>query len=506
VEGTRARRLAAAVAGVVAVAAGVGLGELAAGVVAPSASPIVVVGSGLVDAAPGWAKHLVIDLFGTADKTVLIVTVGVVLVVAAAVAGLVELRRPPIGSLIVAALGVVGVVAALTRHAASPLDAVPAIVAALVALIGIRLLMRWIPTPGETASAAGLTRRGFLGRAVGIGVVGALAAVGGIALEAGGRTVAAARKALKLPTPATAVPAPPAGADFRIPDLAPIVTPNDAFYRIDTALQVPQIDPETWRLEITGMVDRKITLTWHELLALPLEESWTTLTCVSNVVGGDLIGNARWLGYPIRHLLERAGPAAGADMVLSTSQDGFTASTPIEALRDPARQAILAVGMNGEPLPAEHGFPVRMVVPGLYGYVSATKWVVKLEVTRYDKATAYWTREGWAERGPIKLESRIDVVRPSGDGMVAAGVAWHQHVGVRGVEVRIDDGEWRPAELSTPISADTWVQWRLPWTAAKGRHTLAVRAIGADGEVQTATTADVLPDGATGYHTMQVTV
>lgn len=240
-----------------------------------------------------------------------------------------------------------------------------------------------------------------------------------------------------------------------------------------------------------------------ELLALPLEESVTTLACVSNPVGGDLIGNAVWLGYPLREILARAKPLPDADMVLSGSRDGFTASTPIEALTDD-RNAILAVGMNGEPLPLAHGFPVRMVVPGLYGYVSATKWVTSLEVTRFDRVTAYWTDRGWSERGPVKLQSRIDVPRDrqglSAGDTVIAGVAWQQHVGVAGVEVQVDEGPWQRAELAAPISDDTWVQWSLPWTAEPGDHVLRCRAISADGETQTAERAGVVPDGATGWH------
>ena len=250
-------------------------------------------------------------------------------------------------------------------------------------------------------------------------------------------------------------------------------------------------------------------ITWDELLALPLEESVTTLTCVSNEVGGNLIGNAVWLGYPIRELLARAKPTAEADMVLSRSIDGFTASTPLEVLQDD-RNAILAVGMNGEPLPPEHGFPVRMVVPGLYGYVSATKWVVEIEVTRFDQAHAYWTDRGWSEKGPIKLESRIDVP-DRGQGLkagdtVIAGVAWQQHVGVEGVEVQIDEGEWRQAKLAGAISDDTWVQWSYPWTAEKGDHVIRCRATSKTGEVQTEDEAPPAPDGATGWHWRTVTV
>ena len=301
----------------------------------------------------------------------------------------------------------------------------------------------------------------------------------------------------------------PAGAELDVDGITPIVTPNAEFYRIDTALAVPAVDPAGWSLRIHGMVEQEVALTWDELLALPLEESVTTLACVSNEVGGGLIGNAVWLGYPIRELLARAAPSADADMVLSRSIDGFTASTPLAVLED-ERDAILAVGMNGEPLPPEHGFPVRMVVPGLYGYVSATKWVVDLEVTRFDAASAYWTGRGWSARGPVKLSSRIDVPR-SGQPLTAgpvtvAGVAWHQHVGIEAVDVQVDDGPWRPAELATAISIDTWVQWRYEWDASPGSHTLRVRATGADGEVQTSKRQGVVPDGATGLHERSVSV
>jgi DMSO/TMAO reductase YedYZ molybdopterin-dependent catalytic subunit len=334
------------------------------------------------------------------------------------------------------------------------------------------------------------------------------AAVGGIRSTASAG-VAVARRALRLPAAASeASPVPPT-AELGIPGLARVVTPNDRFYRIDTALIVPEVDPADWRLRVHGMVAEEFELTWDELLALPLQESWTTLACVSNEVGGTLIGNALWLGYPVRELLARARPDADADMVLSRSIDGFTASTPLEALTD-ARDAVLAVGMNGEPLPLEHGFPARMVVPGLYGYVSATKWVVELEVTRFDRARAYWTDRGWSERGPIKLQSRIDVPRKaqglSAGETVIAGVAWHQGIGVAGVEVQVDDGPWQEATLASAISDDTWVQWSMPWTAEAGAHLIRCRATGKDGERQTPTRASPAPDGATGWHERHVEV
>ena len=522
--GTAPGWLLPAVAGVSAVAFGVGVGELAAAIVAPASSPFVVVGSLLIDLAPSWAKDAAIALFGTADKAALLVGIGLVLVAVAGAAGVLEARRPPWGRVLVGLIGVVGAVAAATRANATMLAVVPSAVAAIGAVLALQFLVRRLsgvpasPTPeaaptSPDATAAGpaerdrtdadvaIARRGFLAWAGGAAVLGALAAAGGYALQAGSRAVTAIRDSIVLPRAVNSATV-PASAELGIDGITPVITPTGQFYRIDTALAVPAVDPSTWSLRIHGLVENEVTLTWDELLALPLDESITTLACVSNEVGGNLIGNAVWLGYPIRELLARAGPTAEADMVLSRSVDGFTASTPLEVLQDD-RNAILAVGMNGEPLPAEHGFPVRRVVPGLYGYVSATKWVVDLEVTRFDAASAYWTDRGWSPLGPIKLQSRIDVPRqgqPAAAGeVVIAGVAWQQHVGIAGVEVQLDDGEWREATLATAISDDTWVQWHYEWAdAPSGTHTVRVRATSADGEVQTSRRQGVVPDGATG--------
>jgi len=498
-------RVLAALAGVAAVAFGLGIAELAAGVLAPRASPVVVVGSLLIDLAPPWAKDAAIALFGTGDKVALLVGIGIVLAALAAAAGILHTRRPLAARLLIVAGGVFGIAAAVTREGASVLDAVPAAVATVAATLGLGALLRRRPV--EDADPSAPTRREFLAWTGGAAGVGALAALGGLALQAGARAVTAVRDTFALPRAAVAAPPVPAGADFGIPRLAPVVTPNADFYRIDTALQVPNVDPADWSLRIHGLVEREVVLTWAEFVALPLEESHTTLMCVSNPVGGGLVGTALWLGYPVRELLARARPTSRADMVLSRSVDGFTASTPLEALTDD-RNAILAIGMNGEPLPLEHGFPARLVVPGLYGYVSATKWVTELEVTRFDAARAYWTDRGWSERGPVKLSSRIDVPRGTivaGD-TVVAGVAWHQHTGIARVEVSVDDGPWREAELATAISADTWVQWRYTWEATPGQHELAVRATSADGEVQTPRERPVVPDGATGHHRVAITV
>lgn len=508
---TRPSRVRAIFAGLAAACAGVGIGEVAAVLLSPRSSPLAASGALVIDLSPSWLKELVIGLVGTADKVVIIVSVAFLVAVIAGLAGVAESRRPPWGRFIMVAIGVLGVFAAVTRADSSMVSAFPAIIAAVIAttvLVYLTRRSRAVDTAMSTHER-GIERRTFLisaSLAAGMGVVAGLA---GRLAATGIQAVDAARRMFTLPTPAVAAPPIPAGAVLDVPGIAPLVTPNRDFYRIDTALIVPSVDPEQWSLTITGDVDREVTLSFEELLALPLEESYATLACVSNYVGGGLIGNARWLGYPIRKLLAQAGPRSGADMVLSRSVDGFTAGTPLSALTDD-RNAILAVAMNGEPLPPEHGFPVRMVVPGLYGYVSATKWVTELKVTNFAKDAAYWTHRGWSARGPVKLSSRIDTPSDSRNvaagTVIVAGVAWSQHVGVSNVEVRIDDGPWKEAVLAEAISADTWRQWSFAWAASNGQHQLTVRATDANGLVQTADYADVVPDGATGHHTISVTV
>jgi DMSO/TMAO reductase YedYZ molybdopterin-dependent catalytic subunit len=307
-----------------------------------------------------------------------------------------------------------------------------------------------------------------------------------------------------FPVPPVSVPAPPIPPDVQPKDVAlpSFVTSNKDFYRIDTALAVPQLSRADWRLRVHGLVDKEITYDFAALQQFEVVEKVVTLACVSNPVGGELISNAKWTGYRVRDLLAPAGIHRDADMVLSMSIDGFTAGTPVQALTD-SRDSLLAVTMNGEPLPVNHGYPARLVVPGLYGYVSATKWVVDLQVTRFDRAQAYWTRLGWSARGPIKTESRIDVPRsgqqvPVGP-VTFGGVAWAQHRGVSKVEVRIDDGDWRAADLGANYSNDTWRLWSYRWDATPGSHTISVRATDNTGAVQTSQQQGVLPDGATGW-------
>ena len=504
-------RWRSAFAGLAAASAGVGVAEVVAVLLSPRSSPLAASGALVIDLSPAWLKDAVIGLFGTADKIVIIVAVVLLVAVLAVFAGIAEARKPPWGRIIFVGVGTLGVFAAATRGDSTMLSAIPAIIAAVIAITVLVFLTRRSLSV-ETASGAlerGVERRAFLvsvGLAAGLGV---LAAIGGRIAATSIQAVDAARRMFTLPSAAVRADPIPAGASLDISGLSPLVTPNEDFYRIDTALIVPSIDPEQWSLTVTGLVDRDVTLSFEELLALPLEESYATLACVSNSVGGGLIGNALWLGYPIRKLLAEAGPKPGADMVLSRSVDGFTAGTPISALTDD-RNAILAVAMNGEPLPPEHGFPVRMVVPGLFGYVSATKWVTELKVTTFAEDAAYWTHRGWSARGPVKLSSRIDtpgrfqnvVAGP----VMVAGVAWSQHVGVSAVEVRVDDGPWREATLAEAISADTWLQWSFAWEATSGQHELTVRATDANGKVQTAAYADVVPDGATGHHSVSISV
>ncbi len=498
----------AMVAGVVAGAVVLGASDLAALATAPESAPITAVGSWLIDIAPPALKDAMIAAFGTGDKPVLIGILMVLLAIGSAGAGLLELRRRWAGVILMAVVALGVAVAVITRAGADIGWFGPVAIGTAAGALVLRLLIGRLRTARDEGS--GPSRRGFLVAASVAAAAAAVSVVAGRALAGAAQAADRARAVLRLPTAADPAAAVPASVDPGIEGLAPYVTPNLDFYRIDTALVVPNVDAAQWSLRIHGLVEREVEIGFDELLALPLVERHVTLACVSNEVGGTLIGNALWLGYPIRSLLAQAGVRPEADMVLSRSVDGFTAGTPLEVLQDEGRDSLLAVGMNGEPLPVEHGYPVRMVVPGLYGYVSATKWVVELEVTRFDAATAYWTDRGWSAEGPIKTQSRIDV--PSRSGTVAAGermiagVAWAQHTGIERVEVRVDGGSWQQAALAGSVGDDTWVQWSLPWTADAGEHELQVRATDRTGATQTSQEQGVVPDGATGWHTVRVTV
>lgn len=501
----RGRLGTAALAGVIAVGSGLAVGELVAVTVGPDASPYVAVGSAVVDHTPTMVREWAITTFGTSDKLALFVGMGVVITVIAAGCGVAERVRPPAGSVIVVLFGVLGIGAALDRPTGTWTYAIPSAAATVGALVVLRVLDRASSTPsGPVDEPVGISRR-FVLTAGGITALALVAGTVGRRMLADTARTVADRLAVVLPKPRSA--APPVVATVEIDQATPFVTPNDDFYRIDTALRVPGLTTAEWRLRIHGMVRNEIELGWAELLAMPMLERYVTLTCVSNEVGGDLIGNARWLGVPMKTLLDRAGVRAGADLLLSTSSDGWTCGTPISVVTD-GRDAMLAIGMNGDPLPVKHGYPVRQVVPGLYGYVSATKWVVDWEVTRFADATAYWTDRGWAARGPIKLASRIDrptATQPAGD-VVVAGTAWAQHVGVGEVQVRIDDGEWRAAELATEYSVDTWRQWQFTWAATPGEHSVTCRAVDRNGHLQVESWTSPAPDGATGLDSRRVTV
>lgn len=502
----------AALSGALAVGIGVIGGELTAAALTPSVTPVGAVGSTVIDLVPAPVKEWAIAWFGTADKAVLLGTIAVILTVLALAAGVLEYRKPFTGRVLVLGFGILGAVAVAARPQSSSMALVGPAVAILLALLVLaaltRALRNWQAAAGADDRGSSPARRRFL---QGAGIAALVAAGSGAALgglRSSRRAVSRRRSAITLPTPADPALV-PSGADLGIPGVSELVTPADAFYRIDTALVVPVVDPGQWSLRVTGLVDREIELTFAELLAEPMIERHITLACVSNTVGGNLTGNARWLGWPVRELLARAGVREGADMVLSRSVDGFTAGTPLEALTDD-RDALLTVGMNGEPLPVEHGFPVRLVVPGLYGFVSATKWVSELRVTRFADEQAYWSTRGWSERGPVKTSSRIDVPRsrrrvPAGD-VTIGGVAWAQHRGVARVEVRVDDGDWRPAALAQPISVDTWCQYSATLRLEAGSHTVQVRATDRTGQVQSAAEVAPAPDGAEGLHTVTFTV
>ncbi len=497
--------LVGALTGLLAGAAALAVGELVAVFAGAATAPAVAVGEWAIDLAPSGVKEFAIREFGSHDKTALLTGVYVILAVVSAAAGVVARRNLTVASLIAASFGVVGIVAAATRPKAGVSALFPSLLAGAAAV----LVLRWLTRRGGEMSDGPTERRRFLGAMVG---TAAGAAVGGFGSKMwidSRYDVAPARAAVKIPLPARTLPAAPASTHLNVPGLAPFYTPNKDFYRVDTALSVPQVDPANWMLRIHGMVARPLEISFAQLLKLSLEEHDLTLTCVSNPVGGPYCGNARWIGAPLAPLLRQAGVLSGADQILATSTDGMTIGTPVNAVLD-GRDAMLAVAMNGEPLPIEHGFPCRMLVPGLYGYVSATKWVVDLELTTFASTAGYWVHRGWAQKAPVKTASRIDVPRsgaavPAGT-VVLAGTAWATHRGVAGVEVQID-GQWHEATLAASDTPDTWRQWSYTWqNASRGSHEIAVRATDATGAVQTSAVHDVIPDGATGYHRITVNV
>jgi DMSO/TMAO reductase YedYZ molybdopterin-dependent catalytic subunit len=489
-------------------------------------SPVVAVAELIIRLTPGWLAEYLIGLVGRMDKPLLLLGIFVALGLVFAWAGRLARRTWWAPSLVYAGLTGVGAVAVAVQRGATAIDVVPVAVGFVTWLVTLSLLTEPLrhadlaaahaaePAPSgerETVELVGgggpaelssdHTRRTFVIRAGLIAVGAAVLGAAGRVVGRGRRHVEESRRLLRLED--VTEPRVPPAARIGLKGVSPWQTGNGDFYLIHTAIVVPAIEPKNWSLRIHGKVDREITLTYSELLRRQITEAWITLNCVSNDVGGPLIGNAWWSGVRLADLLAEAGPQDGADAVLQTSDDGWTCGTPLAALTD-SRNALLAVAMNGSPLPIEHGFPVRTVVPGLYGYVSACKWVVDMEVTSFDEISAYWTDRGWSEEGPVKMSSRIDVPRSGAE--VAAGrvtfggVAWAQHTGVEGVEFSVDGGDWLPAQIAAAPTIDTWVQWKGTTEVEEGDHTVRVRAIDKLGTVQTGVEHDVLPDGATGWH------
>lgn len=504
--------------------AALGVAELASVPVRPEASPVTAVGGAVIDATPAPVKDFAVRHFGTDDKLVLQLGILALLSLLAVGLGAYAVRHRRAGALGVLITGAVGVAAAASRPDARPLDLLPPVVGAAAGAGVLHLLTGRLASgpasrrdgPRPPDSAGPFDRRGFVYAASAATVGATGAGLLGRRLNATADSGAvAARAGVRLPAPASRAAPVPRGADLRLPGLSPFHTPQRHFYRVDTALRVPRIDVRDWSLRLHGRgVRRPVTLDFRDLLDRGLIERNITLACVSNEVGGPYVGNARWWGVPLAPLLHEAGvrpPSKGgsADQLVARSEDGMTLGTPVETLLD-GRDAMLAVGMNGRPLPFAHGFPVRMVVPGLYGYVSACKWLRELELTTFDAYDVYWVRRDWAREAPVKTQSRIDTPRPTGSpeaGRVAvAGVAWAQHRGISRVEVRVDDGPWHRARLAEEDTRDTWRQWSWEWRATPGSHRLQVRATDGGGRTQTADRVGTVPDGATGRHSVVVQV
>lgn len=497
-----------AIAGALAAGLALGVAELIAGFFSSAPSLVEALGNWVIDHVPSQLKQWAISLFGTHDKLALLISIALVTILIGAAVGIFARKRFWLAIAVFIGFGLVASVAAFSDPQVSFIAAlIPAGIAVIAGLATLRMLYR---TGGpENESMTDSSRRSFLiGAGAVLGVAALAAGFGRVLMERAKRAVSG-RDEVVLPSAAESLPAVPSAASFDVQDISPILVPNDDFYRIDTALSIPLIDLQEWTLSITGMVDRPYNITYADLLDMRMIERDVTLSCVSNEVGGGLVGNARWLGVPLKEILDRAGVADGAQQIVGRSVDDFTVGFPVEAVYD-GRESMVAVGMNGEPLPFEHGFPARLVVAGLYGYVSATKWVSEIELTTWDGFDAYWVPRGWAKEAPIKTQSRIDTPKPNDTlapgNHTVAGVAWAPSRGISKVEVQMGEGSpWVEAELSEPLSDNAWVQWKVDWEPSEtGRYVLTCRATDGVGNTQTEDIHRPAPDGATGWHSKTV--
>jgi DMSO/TMAO reductase YedYZ molybdopterin-dependent catalytic subunit len=515
------RRWRLAFAGIVAVAAAIAIGELAAGLIAGIPSPVISIGRGVIALQPPGAKDFVTSIFGTNDKLALEILIVLVALVIGAGVGILAATRRGLAAAVIAAFAAIGFVASIGDPDAE--GGLAAIAAGVEAIAGIWVLNRLVPLAAGTArlTGGGRSRATAAAKAAlmpdwsrrALLLQGGAIAIGSFVATAAGQLLLEGQR---KPVPVGGLPEPqsvatlPTGADLGIAGETPIVMPNDQFYRIDTALISPNVDVSTWTVKVKGMVDHEVTLTYDQLIQLPIIEQYVTIACVSNYVGGNLVGNAAWRGVELRRVLAMAGVQSGATQLVGRSVDGFTVGMPVEWVMDESRTPMIAIGMNGQPLPRVHGYPARLIVPGLYGYVSATKWLAELELTTFEAFSAYWVPLGWAQKAPILTQSRIDLPKNGASlraGQVpVAGVAWAPDRGIVKVEVSIDGGDWQAARLSTPISKATWVQWLYDWNASAGSHTIEVRATDGNQIVQTADRSEPAPDGARGHHRIGVSV
>jgi DMSO/TMAO reductase YedYZ molybdopterin-dependent catalytic subunit len=501
----------AAFVGLLSVAAGLGIGHLVGGLGSPTASPFLAVGGTAIDLTPTWLKDFAVRTFGSYDKAVLLLGMAVVVALLGVATGLLSRRSRTPGLILLLLLGGAAAVAVLTRPNAGARDILAPLAALIASSATFAVLHGWglaSGAPAAGAAAVGVSRRKLLAGSAAVAAGAGIAAAGGQLLATRGG-VEASRAAVGRIVPTVAAPPIPAGADFAADGSPTFITRNRDFYRVDVNLALPRLRAEDWRLRIHGLVDRELTLDWADLTSRPLVERTVTMTCVSNEVGGPYLSTSNFTGVLLADILTEAGVQRGADQVFTTSVDGWTCGSPTEVLADPSQQAMLVIGMNREPLPIEHGFPVRMIVPGLYGFVSATKWITDMELTTFAAKRAYWLQRGWGQQAPIKTMSRIDspgsFERVSPDTPIT-GVAWAQTKGIEKVEVRVDQGEWRPAELSTEVNVDTWRMFRLPGRWQPGSHVAEVRATDKTGYSQTADRVAPIPDGASGWHSVQFTV